>query len=184
MIGCFIDGAYLDLRWKALAPHRALDYRQLREKLEDALGDHIEEAYYYDANLRSDHPRKRDAILRAGFRVKDNYRIAERSLRTIAGDDVRVRMQKGVDVGLAVGMLRSHERCRWNRLILIAGDADFAEVVQSLTEDHAVEVTVVGSESAISLESLVWAQRTLYLETLAHAIASGTTVTYLARPQP
>ena len=45
------------------------------------------------------------------------------------------RVQKGVDVGLALQLMKSHASRKWDRLVLAATDADFAEPIQRLFED-------------------------------------------------
>ena len=60
--------------------------------------------------------------------------------------------QKGVDVGLALHLLKSYKRRGWRTLFLAAGDGDFSEVIEYLVEEENVDVYLIGSERSTSLE--------------------------------
>jgi uncharacterized LabA/DUF88 family protein len=61
-------------------------------------------------------------------------------------------VQKGVDVGLAVFAIKEALRDRYNKLLLIAGDGDFLDLVHEIQQSGRT-VCVVGTPETIS-ESL------------------------------
>ncbi len=79
--------------------------------------------------------------------------------------------QKGVDVGRALQLLQSHKRRHWRNLLLIAGDADFEQVVQQLVERQSVKLTPLGSPESTAAALASYAEQQLnlscYLPTLA-----------------
>lgn len=166
MIGLFVDGSHMR---KALASvGAAADYRALRPFISEALRDDIAAAYWFDAR----HPdvnddRRNAALLSAGFRIQTHYRVAHEYVRDQDGAIVRDRngapvtlaRQKGVDVGLALAIERSYRTDGWNRLVLAAGDADFAELVAHLAQHEGVRVTLLSDEKSLSLALRPWAER-------------------------
>jgi hypothetical protein len=162
MIGLFIDGSFLRKAWRDAAGARVLRYDCLRALIERELGDRIGVAYWFDAQFpdSTGNDRHRAALLRAGFRVHAHYRVVTETVRDRNGcpiEDPRTRApltvfrQKGVDVGLARAIERSRECDGWCNLALAAGDADFAELVADLVEQHKVHASLIGVERSISL---------------------------------
>lgn len=190
-IGLFVDGAYLDICWRKISSGR-LDFAQLRNLIERHCEDEITESYYFD----SDPEHRRDSVYRVlqqiGFRVKlypstyeDVLDNRGSVMRDSTGNRVRRLRQKGVDVGLALQMLHSHDRCGWNRLVLVAGDADFTEPVQQLVELHNVRVTLVGVPENTSSQLRSYAESRIDLRVnapdLQLAISSPLTAVELVR---
>jgi uncharacterized LabA/DUF88 family protein len=182
MMALFIDGSYLWRCWQEVGTGN-IDFLKLRRALEIRLSDEVVERYYFDAILGNGNSRAQQlaAIARAGFRVKARYRVAEETTRAIGGETVRVLRQKGVDVGLALSIERSHARNNWDRLILAAGDADFSELVQDLVERRAVELTLVGLHDHISADLLPYARRTITLLDLYGEIGWNSNIVALER---
>jgi len=185
-IGWFVDGAYLGKVWlHAAAPGQKLSYVKLRNFLEQELDDRIDEAYYLDAD--PDPPTARaNAFHNAlayppptgpGLRVK-LYWLVKRQLfwpghmgggavvHPASGTQYELVQQKGVDVGLAFHLLRSHTNRGWSKLVLCAGDGDFHEVAQYLVEVKNVDMYLTGSVSTMSEDLRPYARRVIEIPTL------------------
>jgi uncharacterized LabA/DUF88 family protein len=164
-IGWFVDGAYV---WKTYKEH--LDYLKLRKYLEAELGDTIDEAYFFNADTDPPRAEKLHNALTfpppkgPGLRVKI-YWLQKKllfwpkqlgGLPVVHPDNPNVQYeqtsQKAVDVGLVYHMTRSHNKRKWNKLVLAAGDGDFHEPVQNLVEVENVDLYLIGSLRSISEE--------------------------------
>lgn len=178
-IGLFVDGAFLSICWAQVAPGKRLDYRSLRSRIESELNDSIAEAYCFDATEDGLSSARFRAMEHAGIRVKLYTYSSEPLfgqqrqplLDPATGRQAQRRIQKGVDVGLALHMMDSYHRCLWNRLVLVASDADFAEPVQRLVEHHNVELTTLGIPARTSHAIVPYAARRLDLAELAPEIS-------------
>lgn len=177
-IGQFIDGAYM---YKALPG--CMDYKKLRSHVESKLGDCIDDAYFFNGDLGDGSTDKLHAALAMphprgpGFRVKlYPVQFQELSWSSRLGGmpvvhpdnhEIRFRQprQKGVDVGLAFNMWRSHQNRGWTKLVLGGGDADFSEVVQWLVEEKNVELHLIGSTRSISRHLLQYARSVFEIDT-------------------
>ncbi len=169
----FVDGSFVYKVWKA-TEHGNINYRDLRKLLEEEYLDddtRITEAYYFNAD--DDPPKASTNAFHEqlkvrypngpGFRVK-MYWLAKRKLfwpqvmgggpvvHPETGEQYVQTTQKGVDVGLALHLLKSFNRRKWSTLSLAAGDGDFSEVIEYLVEDGNVDVYLIGAERAVSLE--------------------------------
>lgn len=164
-IGLFIDGAYV---WKTYKEH--IDYAKLRGFVESELKDTVDEGYFFNADTD---PPKAEKLHNAltfpppngpGLRVKI-YWLQKKQLfwpKQLGGQPVvhpddpsiqyELTSQKAVDVGLVYHMTRSHNRRKWTKLVLAAGDADFHEPVQTLVEVENVDLYILGSLRSISEE--------------------------------
>lgn len=155
-IGLFIDGAYLSISWRQISATQ-LDFANLLALVAQRRASAIVEAYCFDATANGCTNEYFIAMERSGIRVK-LYEYAYEEVRDefdnmIVGSNgapIRRRIQKGVDLGLATYLLESHRRRRWSELVLVAGDADFAEPVQRLVEIEGVTLTLVGVPQRIS----------------------------------
>lgn len=182
MIGLFVDGSFLRKAWREVGSHAMLGYDAFRALIERELGDVIGVAYWFDAQL-PDTPasdKHRAALLRAGFRARTHYRVVTEIVRDRAGRPIEdpltkapltMYRQKGVDVALARAIERSHHADQWNHLVLVAGDADFAELVEDLVERDAVRATLVGNSKSISLAFRPFADRIIDLHHHVHELA-------------
>ena len=191
----FVDGAYASSAWQSLGRTDRIDYVKLRRVLEDSYlergkNETIEEAYYFCATSDPGHVgQNRFFNMLAfppptgpGLRVKP-YWLTKKPLfwpRKLGGGPVihpqtqeqfELTQQKGVDVGLAFHLIRSYTKREWKRLFLVAGDADFHEVVQHLVENENVELTLVGSLDSISEFLRPYARNTFEFGPNAESIA-------------
>lgn len=182
MIGLFIDGSFLRKTWRQAAGARILRYDSLRALIERELNDRIGVAYWFDAQFpdSTGNDKHRAALLRAGFRVRAHYRVVTETVCDRNGDPIEdphtrapltVFRQKGVDVGLARTLERSRECDGWRNLALAAGDADFAELVADLVEQHQVHASLIGIERSISLAFRPYAERIIDLNEYAGELA-------------
>jgi uncharacterized LabA/DUF88 family protein len=176
MIGLFIDGSYLRKAWRATS-NEMLAYDALRPLTERLCNDAISVAYYYDAVIPGqDRSRETAAWMHAGFRVKCDYRVTTETLKDSCGrvildpntrKPLTIQRQKGVDIGLALRIDRSQVNDGWNHLVLVAGDADFVELVQELVERRDVVVTLVGHSASTSIALRSYSQRMIDLREIA-----------------
>ena len=171
----FIDGSYPCACWSATTS-ASVDAAAVRAALVAVCGGSLEVAYYFDARYADGSGREalRCAMARQDFRVKANYRIVWEWVRDELGNVVRDRSgrivtracQKGVDVGLALTLDRSQRAVGWTRLALVAGDGDFAEIVQELVEGRGVELILIGCGRSTSLDLLPYAVKFVEVSTL------------------
>ncbi|WP_144955328.1 NYN domain-containing protein [Pseudomonas oryzihabitans] len=170
-VAWFVDGAYALSAWNGSVYGAKFDYLKLRLFIEQDAGEPIGDAYYF--NCDSDPPTVAQINFNkflssappkgAGLRVK-LYWLQSKAhewpasagggpiLHPVTGEQYTTKSQKGVDVGLAFNLMRSHAKRGWKKLYLVAGDGDFHEVVQYLVENEGVEVTVIGAHFSISGE--------------------------------
>jgi uncharacterized LabA/DUF88 family protein len=78
---------------------------------------------------------------------------------TIPDLQYELTTQKAVDVGLVHHLTRSFHKRHWTKLVLLAGDGDFHEPVQSLVEGENVELFLVGSVVSTSEQLRPYARR-------------------------
>jgi uncharacterized LabA/DUF88 family protein len=174
----FIDGAHLSISWRSFACGH-IDFRLFRRELEERTCDTFVEAYCYDANETATPNAYFKAMGHAGIRVELRYYAYEQ----VEGENgvtiidprtskpVRRRIQKRVDTGLSVEILKSYHRHRWSRLVLVAGDDDFTEVVQYLVEEEGVRLTLVGLRERTSYNLVSFAENEVDLRQLAPEIS-------------
>ena len=187
----FIDGSYLYKVWQGLHRGDRLDYGLLRRHLERKFDVRIGEGYFF--NVDADPPAAQgNSFHKAlsypppggpGLRVK-LYWLRKRLLywpnaaggggpvvHPVTGERYELVQQKGVDVGLAFHLMRSHGRRQWDTLLLAAGDGDFCEVVQHLVEYLDVTVILIGTTGTISGQLLPYAQAVEELGRIADSVA-------------
>jgi uncharacterized LabA/DUF88 family protein len=176
-VGLFIDGAHLSISWRRITTEQ-IDFCKLLQSVETEVADRVVEAYCFDATSSGAMTGYFKAMQRAGIRVK-LYTFAyepvyDEQYRPImdpsTGRQAQRRIQKGVDVGLAMHMVDSHRRRGWDKLVLAASDADFAEPTQRLVEQHNVELTTLGLPERMSHAILPYAVKRLDLRALAPSI--------------
>jgi hypothetical protein len=137
----FVDGAMLSRELWLRA--RQIDLRGLVSWAETVAGP-IETRYWFDATSDCAPNGFHHAAARAGgFRLKVHPQ-APRTLRSIDGRAMQAVKQVGVDVGLAVSAVLSHERDLWETLVLVAGDGDFYPLAEYLVEQRSVRLIVLG----------------------------------------
>lgn len=79
------------------------------------------------------------------------------------GEPYMLQTQKGVDVSLAHHLMKSHDALCWEKLALVAGDADFEEPLQELVREKGVQLHLVGVENTISTRLQALAKDVLFL---------------------
>lgn len=88
-----------------------------------------------------------------------SYRLA---LRTATcehcGAKSEKTIQKGVDVGIAMTVLKGLLLDEFDRLVLVAGDGDFSELIQEVRNEHK-DVYVLGTNDTIAESIKVRASR-------------------------
>lgn len=162
-VGLFIDGAYVH---KSFANY--MDYKKLREHVENWTDDTIDEGYFFNADTGHGRTEKLHNALSVpaprgpGLRVKTYWSQTKQLYwpskyggkpvehPDYSGTAYEQTTQKGVDVGLVFHMLRSYQNRKWDKLVLAAGDGDFYEPVQYLVEVENVELYLIGSLRSIS----------------------------------
>jgi len=171
-IGLFVDGSFV---YKTYPDQ--IDYLKLRQLIESELSDSVDEAYYFNSDNDPPKATKFNNCLTVpppggpGFRLKI-YWLSKKKLYwppSLGGHPVlhpndsnihyELTSQKGVDVGLAYHMVRSHYKRKWDKLVLCAGDGDFHEPVQNLVESENVDLYLVGSLRGISSELRSYAKK-------------------------
>jgi uncharacterized LabA/DUF88 family protein len=181
-IGLFIDGSHLSICWAQVAPGRQLDFAKLLACLEAELDDRIVEAYCFDATEGGATSPRFRAMEHAGIRVKlysySYESLYDKQRRPLmdpsTGLPAQRRIQKGVDVGLALHMLDSSQRGRWRTLVLVGSDADFAEPIRRLVEHHNVDLVTLGIPAGLSHAIVPYASQRLDIASLAPRISRAT----------
>lgn len=138
-VALFIDKACLDIAFRSV-DDREIYYPALRSYLEAQESDRVVEAYAFDATPEGGWNFCHRKLAQAGISPKV-YRMGYESFTDGSGNLLQRRVQKGVDVGLALQLIKSYELRRWDRLVLAATDADFAEPIQRLHDEHGVLVS-------------------------------------------
>jgi uncharacterized LabA/DUF88 family protein len=170
----FVDGAAL--RIGALQIGIQIDFARLRSWAAAVAKATIVEAYWFDATDTGVPTSAHRALRVSGYRtriheiqeipiLRDGRRQYDR-----AGTLIVQRKQVGVDVALACELLASHSRCRWDTLILVAGDGDLVPPLQQLVEQSAIRVILVGSQRARSHRLVPWVEVSIDLNDIANDV--------------
>lgn len=72
------------------------------------------------------------------------------------------KIQKGVDVGIATAALKYYER--YDGIALSAGDGDFADFVQFISEEKGKDIYLFGFKGSISSDIQQYARSVTYLD--------------------
>lgn len=143
----FVDGAALTIDLKRRG--YAVDLCGLVRWAESVAGP-ISIRYWFDATLDGTPNAFHSAAARAGgFRIKLHPQVP-RMLRGTDGREIPAMKQVGVDVDLAVHVMHSLERDRWNTVVLVAGDGDFYPLAQHIVEQRGVRLIVLGAPESSS----------------------------------
>jgi len=174
--GLFIDAGYSMSAYKSVSSGKRLDYLKLRKALTDALGCDMDEGYFFNADSKGKCENLHKYLTLPypkgpGLRVQ-NYNTVERALRwpphlggmpvmhpTEPGVQYTLTQQKSVDVGLIWRMLQSLESRMWDKLVLVAGDADFSEPIKYLVEAKKVNLYLVGTVGSLSSDLRPYARK-------------------------
>ncbi len=79
--------------------------------------------------------------------------------------------QVGVDVGLAIAVLRSLDRDGWGTLVLVAGDGDFFPLAKDLIEHRGVRLIILGAPERPSGLLTCYASMAYPIETVISKIS-------------
>ncbi len=160
-----IDGAYL-----LKAAPGIFDYMELKSELERRSGGPFRESYFL--NTVSTH----------GDAAQDRFHEWLQHMPP-AGPGMQVRLyttkqihgacehygqsysrevQKGVDVGLATLLLRLAPG--YDRLVLSAGDGDFADAIQAVVADYSTQVVIAGFRGSVSRNLLEAGAKALFID--------------------
>jgi len=155
-----IDGAYMWYAQNSLVPAYQLDYRKLRDKLEE--DGKVFQAYYFNAtqNPPSDAQDSFHTWLKCARPSGPNlqvrlYKLKELHLKCPAcSHEFDRQVQKGVDVGIATMALRLVDR--YETLMLSSGDGDYMDSMEYVrnTLDKRLELVVFRYGVATDLQSL------------------------------
>lgn len=174
----FIDGAYLRNQFERFAKfwfegNGEIDYAAIVNTLM------ADKCFYYDClddMLRPDEAQKdfeeRVATQKGIFNKISRVPRAHVRYGTLKGASNKRRRQKEVDILIAVDMMSHAARKNMGEAILLAGDMDFAPLVESLV-DLGLAVTVIADTLTVANE-LTWAADTFHALTIMdyHAFAS------------
>lgn len=164
-IGWFVDGQFVYKCWREVCPdpQDGLDYVKLRNFIESELNDDIDESYFLTAEPQEANQKQNDfhkfishlPPTGPGLRPKV-YWVQKKELywpshmggglvvHPDTNEKFILTQQKAVDVGMAFHLTRSHSHRGWGKLALCAGDADFYEVAEYLTETKNVDIYLFG----------------------------------------
>jgi hypothetical protein len=143
----FVDGAALTIELRRRGC--SVDLTGLVRWAESVAGP-LAIRYWFDATVDGTPNAFHNAAARAGgFRLKVHPQIPRMMCGT-DGRQITAMKQVGVDVGLAIQVLRSLDRDGWDTLVLVAGDGDFYPLAEDLVERRGVRLIVLGAPEASS----------------------------------
>lgn len=145
-VAVFIDGGYLRKGFKNGYGSDDINFALLRDELTRLVGGHtirpeLERAYFYDANVDIGGSRKqpKDSLAKhreisrylSRIKKEDFYQVrVGRLIRTGSGN----YRQKGVDVLLAIDMITKAYHDQYDAAVLVAGDDDLVDAVETVKE--------------------------------------------------
>jgi len=173
-----VDGAYL-----FNCPLGKLDYLKLKDRIELELGEEVFESYYLNStpdppNDRQDsfHTWLRSAPPRGPQMRTQLYGLKTVNLKCYqcrqpidwtcpdCGTEVtQIKVQKGVDVGIATLVLKLALQDQYERLILCAGDGDFEDAIAYVKSECHKEIWICGFEDTVSTDLQCYADRVVWL---------------------
>lgn len=190
----FVDGSYVYKTWNQIAGGAKMDYRALRNLVDERLTDGwtLDESYFFNSTpnppadgqnafhrfLAMPYPRG------VGMSVKLYYQTTHDLywpkglgggpvVHPVTGEVFKRTTQKGVDVGLAFHLVRSNVMRGWKKLFLATGDGDYAEVIEHLKENADVDVILIGTENSIGQQLLSHAREIIDLNDHLEALRGG-----------
>jgi uncharacterized LabA/DUF88 family protein len=143
-----LDGMYLQNTINALGVYGTIDYQKLSDKLVHP--DQRARTYVFDALPNSSPQREQKQKFLDRLRYLDNFQVDEGSVRQEVrvcphcDKDVVLYRQKKVDVLIATRLLEVSFDGKTEKIVLIAGDADFVPAVQIAKQN--VEVVLAYGE--------------------------------------
>jgi uncharacterized LabA/DUF88 family protein len=161
-IGIFIDGGYLSKLTKHIFTNsngspKKIDFNKLSLNLSSKCNGELLRTYYYDCpafvsprpnTVEKDRQRRTDSFL-YNLRRLDKFDVRLGKLnRYFKSDGTPDFEQKGVDVLLAIDVLRLALKNKIDKAIFITGDSDFVPVIQAI-KDEGVGTILFYHESAV-----------------------------------
>lgn len=157
-----IDGSYIYKAGKTfqdenpLYAKKGVDYIKLRNCISKEFSIDSLDGWYFNStpDPASDGQNAFHTWLKAAAPKGPNIRVKLYGLKekqihcTSCNMDFSIRVQKGVDVGIATTALRLFER--YDAIILSAGDGDFEDFIRYIVEDHDKKLFITGFDKSIS----------------------------------
>eukprot|EP00128_Syssomonas_multiformis_P011997 Colp12_sorted_trinity150504_noHs@22400 len=170
-----VDGGYI------VACKRKVDYMKMVQELQRELQVEFYERWFFNSEPDCDpqgkiqkfhHWLKTAAPNGPHFRV-DLSKMKDRSFTCNSCKEPQVsRVQKGVDVAIAVEMMVHAYDRRCDTIVFVGGDGDFYRCFQVLNDRLHIGLHVVGwDNNTISPDLTTVARSTLYLDTIFDKIA-------------
>ncbi|MGN0721497.1 MAG: NYN domain-containing protein [Anaerovoracaceae bacterium] len=157
-----IDGSYIYKAGKSFQNENpkykknGLDYKKLKDCLRKEFNIETLDSWYFNStpDPATDSQNAYHSWLKTtepkgpNIRVK-LYDLKEKTIECKnCGKTFSIKVQKGVDVGIATTALRLFER--YDALILSAGDGDFEDFIRYIVEDNDKLLYIVGFDKSIS----------------------------------
>ena len=157
-----IDGSYIykDMRKFQRANtqynNKGVDYKKLKDKLKEVYDIETLDSWYFNStpDPATDAQNAYHRWLKTAEPQGPNIRVKLYGLKDKSyhcrncGNDFTVKVQKGVDVGIATTALRLYER--YDAIILSAGDGDFVDFIRFIVEDRDKKLYIAGFSGSIS----------------------------------
>ena len=161
-----VDGAYL---FKS-APGR-FDYLLLKKELEKQVGGHFMESYYFNSQGNNPAPSQesfnkwlKSAAPLGPKMIVRTYPLKQVTTRCAhCGETNERQVQKGVDVGIVTQLFKLEKRM--DRLILCAGDGDFADAVETLAS-MGKDIILAAFRDTCSPDLQCFANRLVWLDSV------------------
>jgi uncharacterized LabA/DUF88 family protein len=164
-----IDGSYFF--YASMASNIKLDYNKLKQKIE--IDGPLYKSYFFTANENDDNNKKFYNVLKYfGFIVRE-YGLKEKYMNNVHCGDCNlnidlqcpnnnnhklyIKQQLGVDIGIATMAIKLKEN--YDTLILGAGDGDFVDMVEYLSEDCNKKIELVLFDYGVSLDLRSYASK-------------------------
>lgn len=157
-----IDGSYIYKAGKTFLSENAkygkksVDYKKLKGCIINAFGIDSLDSWYFNStpDPATDGQNNFHSWLKTAEPKGPNIRVKLYDLKTKniicpeCKNNISIKVQKGVDVGIATVALRLFER--YDAIILSAGDGDFEDFIRYIVEDNDKKLYIVGFDKSIS----------------------------------
>lgn len=161
-----VDAAYM---MKA-APDR-FDYLKLKNELEKQNKNNFFEIYYLNStpNPPTDQMDRFHTWLKTAPPRGPKMRVQLYQLKDVhlecpkCNHEFNLKVQKGVDVGIATLILKLAMQNQYDRLILSAGDGDFEDAISYVKSDLHKEIWITGFDNTISADLQSYADSVIWL---------------------
>ncbi len=147
----FIDGGYISILTKFAFPDkdlpRRLNFELLCKNICDKRGVELLRGYYYHCPpFQSQYPTEEEKKRKQGhdkfihgLKQLKRFQVREGRLSKIYDENKKpIYIQKGVDVLLAIDMIKLILKGAIQRVIILACDSDFVPVVRAIREEGAI----------------------------------------------